>query len=243
MNFTLFLNSRGRLNQLKKFIDICEKVTQDHSQVEMIITGDDDDPPTARFLSQLPGRNTFTFRTIIGPRPTSLCASFNNMARMAEGKYLLVLNDDAEIVTPHWDTIALSRIIYYKAFNRYKDDIIYGCTTDLSADKIAGKKYAAFPIISKQAVDALGFFMYEQFVGLGGDSSIYRVYEAVNRVVDMSDIILDHVYHNSLLRVMTPDKTAHEMRMNTQANPVDPFSFDITVDVARLTRFIREQNQ
>ena len=34
----------------------------------------------------------------------------------------------------------------------------------------------------------MGFFMHEEFVGLGGDSAIYRVYEQINRVVDMSEI-------------------------------------------------------
>jgi len=243
MNFTLFLNSRGRVKQLERFISVCENVTHDHSKTEIIITGDNDDLETVDFLRTLETRNTFSFTTIVGNRPSSLCASFNNMVREARGKYLFVMNDDAEITTPSWDRFTLFYIKEYQDKTGNKDDVIYGCTTDLSADKIVGKKYAAFPIISKQATEALGFFMYEQFVGLGGDSSIYRVYEAVDRVVDMPDIVVDHVYHNTILRVLTPDRTAHEMRANTQVNFIDPFSFDISVDVARLKAFIRKKNQ
>lgn len=243
MNFTLFLNSRGRLKQLQRFISVCENVTMDHAKTEMIITGDDDDPETTDFFRTLNDRGTFAFRTIVGPRPRSLCASFNNMVRQARGRYLFVMNDDAEITTQNWDRLALFHIKAYQDRTGCKDDIIYGCTTDISADKLEGKKYAAFPIISKQATEVLGFFMYEQFVGLGGDSSIYRVYEAVDRIVDMPDIVVDHVYHNTILKVLTPDRTAYEMRANTQVNFVDPFTFDITVDVTRLKAFIRQQNQ
>lgn len=242
INFTLFLNSRGRLKQLQRFVSICENMTHNHSGTEMIITGDDDDPETVDFLRTLSDRGTFPFHTIVGPRPRSLCASFNNMVRQARGRYLFVMNDDAEITTQDWDRIALDHINKYHTDTGFKDDVIYGCTTDISSDKASGKKYAAFPIISKQAVDALGFFMYEQFVGLGGDSSIYRIYDAVDRVVDMPDIIVDHVYHNTLLKVLTPDRTAHEMRTNTHAHFVDPFSLDISVDVARLKAFIRQKN-
>jgi len=242
MNFTLFLNSRGRVKQLERFVGICEQKTRHHSEVEMYITGDYDDAPTVRFLNSLQDRKTFTFNPIVGPRPTSLCASFNNMAHQAKGRYLLVLNDDAEIVTTDWDVIALKKITEFQEKNKFKDDIVYGLTTDISVDKTPGRKYAAFPIISAQAIQVLGFFMYEQFVGLGGDSSIYRIYEAAGRVVDMTEITIDHIYHNSLIKVLTPDKTAAEMRANSAKFRLDPFTFDVSVDTTRLLRFIRDKN-
>ena len=46
-------------------------------------------------------------------------------------------------------------------------------------------------IISRKAVDALGFFFIEDFVSLGGDSSIQRIYESVGRVVDIKEIAVD----------------------------------------------------
>lgn len=243
MDFTLFLNSRGRVKQLERFVSICEEKTNNHSQVEMIITGDNDDLETVEFLSTLKSRNTFLFNIIIGDRPKSLCGSYNNMVNQALGKYLFVMNDDAEIVTQNWDIIALQKIADYKKQTQYKDNIIYGYTTDISADKIEGKQYAAFPIVSSEATRVLGFFMYGQFVGLGGDSSLYRIYEAVDRIVDMREIVVDHVYHNTILRVLTPDKTGYEMRMNTQSSPLNPFDFNIDNDVKRLKEFIKETNE
>jgi hypothetical protein len=82
--------------------------------------------------------------------------------------------------------------------------------------------------------------MYSEFVGLGGDSSIYRVYKELDRVVDCSEVQLDHVYHSNIFRVMTPDKTAAEMRENTQRSYLDPYTFNVSKEVDKLKKFINE---
>ena len=190
MNFTIFLNSRGRASQLEQFISLFEEHTSDHSKTEMIIRGDEDDELTVNLLNSLYNRKTLQFKTIIGPRPQSLCGSFNDIVKVAKGRYLFVMNDDAEIYTKNWDIIALSKIKEFQETNKIKDDIIYCNTFDTSVDKPANKKYASFPIISAQAVNVLGFFMHDKFVGLGGDSAIYRVYESIKRVIDIPEIKL-----------------------------------------------------
>lgn len=243
MNFTLFLNSRGREGQLNRFIESVEKTACVPNYIEMIITVDNDDIGSVNFVKNLQLRKSLlNFKPIIGDRPKSLCASYNNMARQARGKYLFVMNDDVEIQTKNWDKIAWDKIEEFKKKNNFQDDIIYGMTSDTSIDKPAGKTYASFPIISKKAVDVLGFFMYEEFVGLGGDSSIIKIYEQVNRIVDMQEIVVDHVYHNTIFKVMAPDQTAHEMRANSHQNNIDPFAFDVSKDVANLQHYINNTN-
>jgi hypothetical protein len=238
MNFTVFLNSRGRAKQLKNFVDKLVLYTAFPELTELIITGDDDDTETLNLFKKLETSCPLKFKAIIGPRPASLCASFNNMARQAQGKYLLVMNDDAEMTTDRWDEIALRYIADFQNSNNYLDNVIYGETADSSVDKPAGKRYASFPIISKEAVDALGFFMHDSFVGLGGDSAIYRVYERVGRVVPMPEIVIDHIYHNTIFNVINPDQTAVEMRANSHKNNLNPFEFDIEADVTKLHLYI-----
>jgi hypothetical protein len=243
MNFTLFLNSRARVNQLKKCIEAAENTAANHKQIEFVITADDDDLETINFLNTLKDRNTFEFKTIIGPRLNNLIKSFNNMALKAKGKYLFVLNDDSEIQTKNWDTIALEKINKYKLDNDIKDDIIYCATEDNSVDRHKERGYSSFPIISLESVKALGFFMYEQFVGLGGDSSIYKLYHGINRVIDLREIELDHVYHNNFFSIMSPDLTAHEMRVNTQNNYVDPYLFEVSNEIEKLKKIIDSKNK
>lgn len=241
MNFTLFLNSRGRVAPLANFLESVKKTTKNLKEIEIIIRGDSDDKETLDLFKTLSFRNnTFEFRPLIGDRPTSLCASFNVMANMGKGKYLFVMNDDVEILTPNWDIIALEKIQAFQKENGIKDDIIFGETSDTSVDKPVGQRYASFPIISKQAVDVLGFFMHEQFVGLGGDSAIQRVYEGAKRIVDLREIQVDHLYHNTVFKVLSPDKTAHEMRMNSNAHALNPFTFDVDKDILKLKNYIEK---
>jgi len=243
MNFTLFLNSRGRTKQLERCILAAEANTYDYKNTEFIITADDDDVETLNFLKKINDRNTFEFKVIIGPRLKNLIKSSNNMASIAKGKYLFVLNDDSEIQTKNWDILALEKISKYKLDNNIKDDIIYAATEDNSIDRSKEKGYSSFPIISAESVKTLGFFMYEDFVGLGGDSSIYRVYKGVDRVLDLKEIELDHVYHNNFISIINSDLTAHEMRANTYNNYVDPDKFNVDNEIKKLRDFIDKNNR
>ena len=80
--------------------------------------------------------------------------------------------------------------------------------------------------------------MHEDFVGLGGDSAIHRVYSEVDRVVDLNDIWLDHVLHNDIAKIILPDETAQRMRQNTANNYVNPMGLDISLDVEKLREAI-----
>src|SRR5581483_6483445 len=114
MNFSLFLNSRGRVPQLTQFIESVARTALEPYSVEVIITVDNDDIASCEFVKSLPEKYKLNFRYSIGDRPKSLCASYNNMARRARGKYLFVMNDDVEIQTMHWDKIALNKIQAFK---------------------------------------------------------------------------------------------------------------------------------
>jgi glycosyltransferase involved in cell wall biosynthesis len=245
LRFTVILNSRGRVEQLRRFVEIMEAQTMNHSQVEMIIKADDDDIDTITFLEELKGRvNSFHYNPIISPRPKSLCGSYNVMAKMARGQYILVMNDDAEMTTKNWDEIAWNCIHEYKAANHIIDDIVYVDTNDTSVDKIS-QEYSSFPIISKQAVDVLGFFMYDVFVGHGGDHSIYRLWQKVGRIVKCKQILVDHIYHNALFKIFMPDQTQQEVRINsnTKENHVDAGTFNVDKEAQILIDFIKNYGQ
>ena len=241
MNFTLFLNSRGRPKQLLHLIETYDYNAKYPELIEMFIRCDEDDLPTIEALKDLDKRGTFQFKVIVGPRPYNLATTMNEMALMGKGQYLFILNDDSEMVTKDWDELVLIRIAEYKKLNNIKDDILYVSIPDNSVDKIRGLHYASFPIISRAAVQVMGFFLYECFVGLGGDSAIHRVFDKIDRVVMMDDVYIDHIYHNNFFSVMSPDLIAHEMRTNSNNNPVDPFAININQEVDKLQQAITEQ--
>lgn len=242
MNFSLILNTRKRVPLLKSLLESIQRKTHDLSKVEVLIRFDDDDKDTEVFKMVNQARNgnldeKFPFKFYIGPRNRNLHKNINFLAKESKGRFIFVLNDDTEILTNNWDSRALENINSFKVDNNIKDDIIYGFTHDTSVDKATGKNYASFPIISKQAVNVLGFFMHEEFVGLGADAAIFRVYKCIERVVD-TKIALDHIYHNSFQKIMNPDLVAMEMRQYTIQHPVDPDKFDISTNTNKLKSFI-----
>jgi hypothetical protein len=240
MNFSIILNSRGRPAMLNNLLASILKNTTDPKGIEVLVNTDNDDIETMGCIGSL---EQFYKRINLsiwsGKRPTSLHTTINSLAKMAKGQYIFVLNDDTEIQTPNWDSIAIQKISEFKNNNKIKDDIIYCFVSDNSVDRDVSKGYASFPIISKQATQVLGFFFYEEFVGLGGDSSMHRVYKEINRVVNINEILIDHIYHNTIFKVMAPDQTAAEMRAKTHANLVDPFTFDVSKEVNKLKEYIK----
>ena len=233
MNFSVITNSRKRPIHLDSAINSVIENSKHPNKVDFWIRYDDDDLETKAYAESFPFGEELPLRVnfLEGPRPSNLIKEVNVLAKASSGKYILIWNDDARMLTKNWDEIALSKLD-----DSFKDGIVFGETSDTSADKTKGFDYCSFMIISRKAVDALGFFFIEDFVTLGGDSSIQRIYESVGRVVDIKEIVIDHIFHNTVEKVMNPDQTALEYRQNSWANPVDPFTIDISKYLEKLKK-------
>jgi hypothetical protein len=238
MKFSLILNTRKRTKFLVGLLNSLFDKTANLNNIELLIRGDRDDKETMDFYhDKIKTINYDNIMFVMGKdRPTNMHKSLNWLARHSIGEYIFVLNDDVEFQTKDWDEIAYKKL--NEAKERNQDGIVYGRTNDNSVDKPPGAEYSSFPIISKEAFDTLGFIMHEDFVGLGGDSAIHRVYSEVDRVVDLNDIWLDHVLHNDIAKIILPDETAQRMRQNTANNYVNPMGLDISLDVEKLREAI-----
>ena len=239
IKFSLILNSRGRPQLLSNFLDSIVKTTTNINEIEVIVGLDWDDPTVPSSLAAIDA-HPFTV-PVVGNRPVNLIHALNALAVRASGFYLYILNDDVVFLTSAWDTIAWDTLSTYCKNHMdgiIYDGIIYGRTHDLSIDKDKDGKYAAFPIISKKACEILGFCIPTEFYSLGGDVAAYRIYEAVDRVVDL-DITLDHVLHRTIEQVIHPDKTAYDMRKNTYQHRIDWKTYDISPYVEQLQKYIQ----
>jgi hypothetical protein len=237
MKFSLILNSRKRPQFLFNFIKSIFEKTKSKEDVEILIRIDNDDPESLKLAEYKFNLNVKFF---CGNRPTNLHKSINELVFLSRGDNIFVCNDDIQIITQDWDLIAEENINKYKQENNITDNIYYCKTSCNSADRDHSKGYCSFPIISREAVNTIGFFMYDSFVGLGGDSSIYRVYDSIDRVIDLSNLQIDHILHRTVEAVINPDITAAEMRMNSARNSVDPYSLDISKEVQKLKSKINE---
>jgi hypothetical protein len=120
------------------------------------------------------------------------------------------------------------------------NEIVYLYTQDNSADKESTAEYASFPILTRAAYEALGYFMSEAFVGLGADVHLWRIFKSIDRI-KTADIELDHVYHNTVELVRNPDRTAAEMRINSWRSNFDCWNIDISKDVERVKNEIESR--
>lgn len=237
MNFSLILNSRKRPDRLFDFIDSVVKNTEIKDKVEILIRIDKDDELSIK-LSEF--KFDFNIKFYCDERPKNLHTTINQLALISKGKNIFVCNDDIKILTKNWDGIALDKIEKYKKEKNIKDNIYYCKTYCNSADRDHTKGYCSFPIISKEAVETIGFFMHESFVGLGADHCIYRVYNSIDRVINLEEIHIDHVLHRTLSDVFNPDSTAVEMRNNSSINWVNPEEFIISKEIDKLKLKINE---
>jgi hypothetical protein len=162
---SLFFNTRKRIGLLNNLLSSIYNTVQSADNIEIFVTVDNDDFESKEFLDSLNFPN-LNVRSI--EKPSNLHTSINEMAEMASGDFLFVLNDDVIFRTFHWDR---------KIIDNYNpEEILYIATHDNSVDKTNHGRYASFPILTRAAYQALGFFMSEKFVSHGGDVHLWRVF-------------------------------------------------------------------
>ena len=223
MKFSLFLNTRQRPPLLENLLRSIDRTFSYTNDIEILLGIDDDDTETKNFLAHLDFfLNDINLCSKIdyysAERPTNLHTKMNALAAQTCGDILFVLNDDVEFLSMNWDIVTVGQLENIK---NIKDNIYYLAVEDTSIDKTTGKNYASFPMLTREAYNALGYFMSEKFVGLGGDVHLWRIFNSVNRVINNYEVILDHVRHNALEKVISPDIVALKMRENTKLNYVD----------------------
>jgi hypothetical protein len=241
-NFSFIINSRGRPKMLANYLESIAKTTDNLDKIDAWIGIDNDDLDSLIFAGEYDKNPLFETHFIISDRPKSLNANFNKLAKQAQGTFQVNGNDDCEYdinTCNHWDTIVLKRIKEFKEQNNIKDNIIYAAVADSSIDKPNGSLYASFPIISKEAVEVLGFHMDENFFGLGADNALHKIYSAIGRAIYIPEIKIRHLMHEDLIQIITADQTAHEMRRNTLNSTTTLESYNYQVHINKLKNYIK----
>tara|TARA_A100001201_G_C4094913_1_gene203363 strand:+ start:150 stop:878 length:729 start_codon:yes stop_codon:yes gene_type:complete len=239
IDFSIIFNSRGRVPMLTKMLECIEETCSNLDRLEVIVNFDTDDIESISAMPELNNKYKF-LQCLINERELNLHVNVNKMAFMAKGKYIWALGDDCHIMTKEWDKIAIDR--FETAFKDYEDKILLGAVNSTSVDKQFDKGwYCDAPILTREGRDGIGYLIHPHFISLGADVATWMVYAAVNRIVDMRDICFDHVTHNTLGKVMNPDKTAAEYReRQAKVQKLDPFTFDYSKDIEKIKGLINE---
>jgi glycosyltransferase involved in cell wall biosynthesis len=221
--FSIILVSRNREELLDNLIDSIWETSYYENEV---IVGCDSD---ADCYKDLRLKNKDRPVTILSSqRMYNLHTHINKIAKIANGEYFFVVNDDCVLDNNEWDKMACEVLT----------DKCYGRTYDDSIDRVS-QDYAAFPIVSRKCYEKLGFLMDETYGNHGSDVVTYRIYKEAGLIVDLPMVTLRHVYHNSdqALRDRQYDVTATDMISRTFENgfnPSDLFTCDISEKASKL---------
>tara|TARA_R110000751_G_scaffold176108_2_gene282276 strand:+ start:154 stop:846 length:693 start_codon:yes stop_codon:yes gene_type:complete len=224
MKISLFLNTRKRVGLLNNLLSSLYATAHDVSNIEVFVTIDSDDSESKEFLENT---NLDNLKVRVIDRPSNLHVSINEMAKIATGDFLFVLNDDVIFRTYHWDK---------KIIDSYDpSQILYVATNDNSVDKTESRRYSSFPILTRASYEALGFFMSEKFVSHGGDVHLWRIFDSLG-LVEYSHVFLDHVLHNNSqsIEYMKQEETAQGAIKLTLETLVKCWEEDISEDVERV---------
>jgi hypothetical protein len=237
IDFSIVLASRERVGLLENLLNSIHNTTNLKDRVEVLVGVDDDDQQTLHFTRrfELP-----MVRFVVRPRSEKLNEDYLNYLyrNFSRGRYLVVCNDDCLFSTPGWDDIARQRLGEYLADKR--DGVVYAWFADSLLKREYGMNYCCFPLVSRRGADALGFMLHGLFYSWGADIAIWRVYNAVNRICDLSEIVIDHISHHSGKRER--DELSHRVERISLKSEMDPAELDVSGDVARLKEYIERNN-
>ncbi len=166
---------RERTDILERMLDSAVETAAQPDAVEIVLRCDFDDSRMIDYLTRA------CHRFIVGPRESgyvSLPGFANEAARLSRADLVIVVNDDAEFMTPGWDEKLVAHA------SRYPDGLfVFGIETN-------NAKNFVFPCVSRRHV--------ELFDGVFDPRVIYAdiwtrdVYQPFDRAVRVHDVEVAH---------------------------------------------------
>lgn len=227
MNFSMIFPTRGRQNLLMNLLNSIKKTTKNVAEIEVLIAVDNDDIETLKLIPELKAKHTFvTFYEV--ERSENFSKDYYNfLAKQATGIYLIALNDDIEFKTEFWDQIIINKLTHY--FHNARDKIVYAWLDDGYRHP---QGFCCFPLITRQAYNALGWFFPEEFPTWGSDLELFYIFRHIDRVCKIPEVLLDHISPHTQKR--SPDEQNKRVELLDRR-----MKYDYREPARRLRRAIR----
>ena len=180
--------TRNRPNNCDRFIKSIYETTQYPGTLELLFYVDNDDP-AKNIYKEIEERWTNDFwrvEFVIG-EPISVSKSWNIIAEKSLGDIMIMGNDDLVYKTIRWDTKLLSRLI------ELNDPYVL----TWFEDGINGNRHCAFPVISREWYETLGYFSPGIFNFGYNDTWVYDIAKRVGKLNFMGDILVEHLHFSA----------------------------------------------
>ena len=177
--------TRNRPNNCDRFIKSLYETTQYTGTLELLFYVDSDDPAKDIYkeIEERWQNNFWRVEFVIG-EPMSVSKSWNIIAKKSLGDIMIMGNDDLVYKTVRWDSKLMARLIeldnpyYLSWFN----------------DGINGNRHCAFPVITREWYETLGYFSPGVFNFGYNDTWVYDIAKRVGKLNYMNEILVEHLH-------------------------------------------------
>jgi glycosyltransferase involved in cell wall biosynthesis len=211
IDFSVVIPVRNNLKGLSVTLGAFELFTAQKDKLEIILVCDNDDKDLVEYMEMA---SKYSFRVIVCAVEKSDNFSrdyYNHGLTKASGDKFMVYNDDCYMQTNQWDDIVRRKV----AFNKFNDIFLVDTWDSTRTCEANGAEFPRFPIISRKAVDLLGFFFYPLVRMWPADYLIWQIYSYAGCIIPCHEVKMqhDHNYNHKtdpskmrMLRIMEEDK-------------------------------------
>jgi len=186
MDFSIVLPTKGNIPGLMGLITSFMDTAKIKDTIEFVIAPDINDPELYKIKELVKPYPVKVFET--HPTDNFNRDYFNWLTFKSCGDRVWCMNDDVAMLTQDWDEIIREKT---------KDKKYYLVDTHDSTHEQGGIAFPRFPLISRKAVDVVGFLMYPQVRTYPGDRVIYDLYNRMGLVIDCLEVELRHDWIDS----------------------------------------------
>lgn len=199
MLFSLLVPTRQRFSQFNKLLESIKNTISNVQNVEILVAIDKDDRGSIEYVNEckIVHHPELNIKPYIRERTIFLNRDYYNwLASFASGNYIWVSADDLIFLEKGWDITIASNIEGFLK-NRKDRILCVGIKDNTPKPSPWLPPFPCFPLVTKEAYQALGFILHSEVPTWGADYLIYVLYNSVNRLIRIDNATyLNHVsYH------------------------------------------------
>jgi hypothetical protein len=185
-DFSFVFPTRNNIPGLLTFIKSCIDTADNKTKLEFCIVPDIDDPQLPEIKEAVKGYPVRVYET--HPTDNFNRDYFNWVTWKTVGRNVWCINDDAVMLTQGWDTIINEKT---------KGKSLYLIDTWDSTHEHEGISFPRFPLVSRDAIDTVGFLMFPQVRTYPADRVLYDFYNMLGIVIDCTEVKIQHNHIDS----------------------------------------------
>lgn len=240
---SLIMPFRERLDLLHGLMISLEETTNNLDNIELLCAIDSDDEIVLSEVNKLMiSYKKFNLNFFIVNRSEHFIRDYwNFLARQANGRWIMAVNDDARFMTKDWDKIILNKMNTFAI----KDDCWCGLIKDgipRHGEDPLFPHFSSWAFQSKEAVKVMGYFYNEKCWVWGPDHFVPQLYKPLNRIVSLTEVFIDHLrMHKDNYQDKKYTDNFNRMLKIDQEHPHGITENDIKIESKKLRKYIEDK--